>query len=390
VTSPTATPSSPPGGAIRQAVSRVRDWRARAGLAAAIAAIAVVVAVPTQQHRAAPRPVQVAATGQPALSSRWPAARPFPIPSVLPGGLSFRPKAVLSRSTTAGVATSADKRHVSLVLASESGPPRTLQTAAAGLASFGAITTYGGQLFWMHTSGGADGQRRTSLWSAPLAGGGPSRQLAADAGTPRLDGTRYALQQGGGRLYWTDSHLLGDTATRLRSIPVTGGPVTARAIAGRWQPSAWPWLVTFPPPGKPAELLNLLTGARTVVRAPAGKALLCGHSWCRISADALAQAQDTAVMRPDGSDYQRIAGGTAFPIADEVALEDRFEPLSGSIDPTSVTRAAPLSLYDIETATTILVDPAATEANASGDYLWWSSGDHEILAWHGLDLRTLR
>jgi hypothetical protein len=95
-------------------------------------------------------------------------------------------------------------------------------------------------------------------------------------------------------------------------------------------------------------------------------------------------------MRPDGSHRQRIADATAFPIAGEVALESRFEPLSGSFDPSSVTKAAPLSLYDIETGRTVLVDPSVTEAKASGDYLWWSSGDNETLAWHGLDLRTLR
>jgi membrane-bound inhibitor of C-type lysozyme len=31
----------------------------------------------------------------------------------------------------------------------------------------------------------------------------------------------------------------------------------------------------------------------------------------------------------------------------------------------------------------------ATNAGGRGDYLWWSTGDNETLAWHGLDLRTL-
>jgi len=30
-----------------------------------------------------------------------------------------------------------------------------------------------------------------------------------------------------------------------------------------------------------------------------------------------------------------------------------------------------------------------TSAGASGDYLWWSAGDHETTGWHGLDLRML-
>jgi hypothetical protein len=37
----------------------------------------------------------------------------------------------------------------------------------------------------------------------------------------------------------------------------------------------------------------------------------------------------------------------------------------------------------------VLIEPAATNAAARGDYLWWSTGDNETLAWHALDLRTL-
>ncbi|MDQ1653336.1 MAG: hypothetical protein QOI35_2536 [Cryptosporangiaceae bacterium] len=388
MTSLTATPSSPSGDATNgRAGARVRDWRGAAGLAAAVVAIVAVFAMPARH--AAPRPVLAAAISAPALSSRWPAARPFAIPSVLPGGSPFRPKLVLNPSATVGVATSPDKRRVSLVIASGSGSARTLRTGTAGLVSFAAITAYGDQLFWLDNDIGTSGQQHTSLWSARVAGAGPPQRLAADVATPNVDGTRYSLQLDGGRLYWADSQQLDATVTRLRSIPVEGGQVTTRTVPGRWQLSAWPWLATLPSPGKPAALLNLVTGARTEVRARAGEALLCGPSWCRVTAGDVRQPQDTTLMRPDGTHSQRIATGGTTAITDEVALQGHFEPLGGAVNPNGITTATPLTLYDLRTASTVLIDPAATDARASGDYLWWSSGDNETLSWHGLDLRAL-
>jgi hypothetical protein len=388
VTSATATPASPHGkpATTDQAAARGPAWRARAGLAAAVAAIAAVVAVPAP-HRAPARSLPAGPTGPPALASRWPSARPFPIPSMLPGGFAYRPEVVLDRSTTAGIATSADQQRVSLVIARASGPPRILQTDTAGLASFDGITAYGGKLFWMHSNTDPDAAQHTSLWVADQAGGLP-RRLTADTGTPDLAGTRYALQLAAGRLYWIGSDQDGAT-TRLRSIAVTGGAVMTRVIPGRWQLSAWPWLSTVPAPDVPAELLNLTTGTRIRVHAPAQRIAVCSPDWCRISAGNASQPQETTLMHPDGSHSQRIATGGTTAITDEVALRGRFEPLAGAINSNGISTATPLSLYDLRTASTVLVDPAATDARASGDYLWWSSGDNETQAWQGLDLRTL-
>jgi hypothetical protein len=307
---------------------------------------------------------------------------------VLPGGFSYSPEVVLGRSTTAGVATSADQQHVSVVIASASGPPRILQTDTAGLASFDGITTYSGKLFWMHSNTDPDAQQYTSLWVADQAGGRP-RELTTDAGAPDLTGTRYALQLAAGRVYWMGSNPDGAPITRLQSVAVTGGTVTTRIIPGRWQLSAWPWLATAPAPGAGAELLNLATGVRIQVRTPAQRIAICSPSWCRISAGTASQNQDTTLMRPDGSHSQRIATGGTTAVSDEVALEGRFEPLGGAINPNGVTAATALTLYDERTGSTVMIDPAASEARASGDYLWWSSGDNETRIWQGLDLRTL-
>jgi hypothetical protein len=307
---------------------------------------------------------------------------------LLAGGFTYTPDVVLDRSTTAGIATSADQQQVSLVIAPASGPPRILQTDTAGLASFDGITAYGGKLFWMHSNTDPEVELHTSLWVADQSGGDP-RRLTADAGTPDLAGTRYALQLAAGRLYWIGSDPDGGANTRLRSIPVTGGTVSTRVIPGRWQLSAWPWLTTGPALGVPAELLNLTTGTRLRVPAPAQRIAVCSPAWCRISAGNASQPQDTTLMHPDGSQSQRIATGGTTAVTDEVALEGRFEPLSAAISPSGITMATALTLYDLRTATTVLIDPAATDARASGDFLWWASGNNETRTWQGLDLRTL-
>jgi hypothetical protein len=368
--------------------ARAAPWRSRAGLAAAITGIAAVLAAPGP-HRLPATPAGPVQSGPPALTGRWPSARPFPIPATLPGGLTYSPELILGPSLTAGLATSADQLHLSVAIARPSGPARILQTDVPGLASFDALTTSGGSLFWMRTHTSESGQQHTSLWTASLTGPGPPRQLAADTGTPDFGGTRYSLQAASGRLYWTGSNTGGGPATTLYSIPVTGGPVTARTIPGAWQLSAWPWLTTPPSPGSTPELLNAVTGQHAAVRAPKTRITVCGPAWCRISAGDSAQPQDTTLMHPDGSASRQIATGGTTAISDEVALEGRFEPLGGTIDPNAATPATALTLYDLRTGHTTMVDPAATEAQASGDYLWWSSGDNETRAWHGLDLRTL-
>jgi hypothetical protein len=355
----------------------------------ATAGIAAVLAAPAPHRDPATAPGP-GPSGPPALAERWPSARPFAIPATLPGGLSYSPELILGPALTAGLATSADQLHLSVAIARPSGRARILQTDVPGLASFDALTASGGSLFWMRTRTDESGQQHTSLWTASLTGSGPPRQLAANAGTPEFGGTRYSLQAESGRLHWTGSNTDGGPATTLYSIPVTGGRVTTRAIPGAWQLSAWPWLTTPPSPVPTVTLLNVVTGQRVAVRAPKARITVCGPAWCRISAGDSAQPQDTTVMHPDGSARRRIATGGTTAISDEVALEGRFEPLGGTIDPNAVTAATALTLYDLRTGRTVMVDPAATEARASGDYLWWSSGDNETRAWHGLDLRTLR
>jgi hypothetical protein len=59
------------------------------------------------------------------------------------------------------------------------------------------------------------------------------------------------------------------------------------------------------------------------------------------------------------------------------------------INATGQVAISTLALYDVAHRRPVLISPAATNAGGRGGYLWWSTGDNETLAWHGLDLRTL-
>jgi hypothetical protein len=101
-------------------------------------------------------------------------------------------------------------------------------------------------------------------------------------------------------------------------------------------------------------------------------------------------ASEIDVVRPDGTQRRRVGDANSSAIADDVALRDRFEVLATPV-PTSSPAIVieSLRLYDIRQRRSVLVVPAASNAGARGDYVWWSTGDNETLAWHGLDLRSL-
>jgi hypothetical protein len=95
-------------------------------------------------------------------------------------------------------------------------------------------------------------------------------------------------------------------------------------------------------------------------------------------------------MRPDGTGQQRIGDASTAAICNEVALRDRFT-LLGS--PAPVATAAMVTqrvwLYDLASRRAVLLSPTASDANGRGDYVWWTTGDHETRAWRALDLRSL-
>ena len=364
--------------------------RTRIGVGAALAVIGLLLVLPGPSRPAPSRPPASSGPAGPTLASVWPKAKPFPIQAVFPDGSAYTPVLVLDPTASVGVLASADGQHTDLVEVPATGPPRILaaQSVADG-GSFDGINISAGNIYWMHTLSDREGKARITLWTAPRSGG-PARPLSTDVGAPVFYGSQYDVQPVGDRLYWAaglDGH---PDQTELRSIPLTGGPVTVQVLPGAWAMSKWPWLVTAPSAtGQPTRLKNLTTGQVTTVKAPANKQVTCNPTWCRVIPDNAAQATETDLIRPDGSDLRVIGDAEAAAIASDVAMLDRFEVLMSIVNSGSRIAVSKLMLYDIAGKRSILVDPAATNAGARGGFLWWSTGDNETLAWHGLDLRTL-
>jgi hypothetical protein len=358
--------------------TRPRAWLA---VGAALALIGMLLALPTPDRPgatvAAPAPASSAVA---ALTSVWPQARPFPVPAFLPDGSAYRPDMILDATISIGVVTTADGQRTDLDEVPASGPPRVLQSQLVTVAgSYDGLTATTERLYWMHSLDDGNGTAHVTLWTAPRSGG-PARQLSTDVGAPVFWGSQYDLQPVGDRLYWAAARPGHPDQTELRSIPLTGGAVTVAVLDGAWAMSRWPWLVTAPRADQPTRLRNVTTRQTRTVRTPASHQVSCSPTWCRIIPD---QATETDLVRPDGSDLRVIGDAKTGAIAGDVALLDRYEALMSAQGVVSK-----LTLYDIARKREVFVD-LATTANARGAFIWWSTGDNELLTWHGLDLRTL-
>jgi hypothetical protein len=362
--------------------------RLAVGLGAGLAVIALLLGLPAPK-----RPAPAAApAGPPSVASVWPGTRSFPIPATFPDGSAYTPAVILDSTSSVGVIASADGQHVDLALVPATGAPRVLQSrSTADGGSFDGITFTADHVYWMYTMSDATGHATVSLWSASRTGDAAGVQLSADVGAPVFYGSQYDVQVIGGQLHWAAARAGEPNETELRAIPVGGGPVGVRVVSGAWALSAWPWLVTAPSASDQSPRLhNVDTGADVPVKAPANKQVTCSPAWCRMIPDNAAQSTETDLIRPDGSDLRVIADATAAAIASDVALRDRFELVMTMVNATGRVAVSNLTLYDIAANRTVEVDAGATNAGARGDFIWWSTGDNETLAWHGLDLRTLR
>jgi hypothetical protein len=362
-----------------------RTWFA---VGSALVLIGVLLGLPAPRH-----PVPVAATASPSkptLASVWPRAKPFSIPAIFPDGSTYTPTLILDPSLSMGTVASADGQRVDLDLVPADGPPRVLQSQLiADGGSFDGLGYAGGQVYWMHTLSDANGSAHVTLWTAPRSGG-PARQLTADIGAPTFYGSQYDVQPVGDRLYWVAGGPGRQDRTELRSIALGGGTVSVKVLDGAWAMSRWPWLVTAPSASdQPTRLLDVSTGRIVSVRAPANKQVTCSPSWCRLIPNNSAQATETDLVRPDGTGTMVIGGANDAAVASDVALRDRFEVVMSIANANGQIAISTLALFDIARRHSVLVSPVATNAGGRGDYLWWSTGDNETLAWHGLDLRTL-
>ena len=371
--------------------------RSAAGLLGAVAGIGVLLALPAPARPAAVPASGPAALsgapatsdGEPTLAQVWPHAHTFDFPATLPDGSAMNPIAIVDPDLVVAAVTDAASTRFTLATVAPAGSVRVLETrAAADAPSVDGFTATGTDFYWMDTVSDTAGTAHTRLLRAARAGGTPSL-VTADVGRPLFANSRYDVQAVDGRLYWVASG--AGQRTELRSVALAGGPVAVRPLPGNLVLTAWPWLTSSPgATGSQVELVNLLTGVHRRVPVPANEQLTCTPAWCRMLAANVQDATEVDLVRPDGTDRRRIGGAQDSAVADDVALRDRFEVLA---TPTPTSSPAIvielLRVYDIAARRGVLLSPAASNSGARGDYVWWSTGDNETLAWHALDLRTL-
>jgi hypothetical protein len=373
-------------------MTRLAALRPATGAAAA-AAVAVLLTLPTPHTTSIAPPVAAAAgqaTARSDLSTVWPHAHPIDVPAVLPDGSAYAPITMLDTATTIGTAASADGSRYGLLQVTTAGVVRPLQSAPGENGLFiNAVTTDQTRIYWMSSAiTGPSDTTRTSLWSAPR-GAGPAVRLTDDVGTTTFANSSQDLQVVDGQVHWASTD---GTSTDLRSVPVDGGAVHIRRIPGQWQLTTWPWLTTpTGAPGTPVRLYNPDTGTRRTVSPPADQMLTCDPIWCRTVAGYANDTSDIELTHPDGADRQRVGTNTDIAIAVDIALLDRYEVIATPAPPTPTTTVVTekVTLHDLIHHRSVLITADASDAEAGGSYLWWSTGDHETLAWHALDLRTL-
>jgi hypothetical protein len=184
-------------------------------------------------------------------------------------------------------------------------------------------------------------------------------------------------------VHWAGAARSADVVTEVRSVALTGGKVTVRAVPGAYSMSAWPWLVSAGSgQAGPVDLVNLDTSAKVRVPAAQAELVTCSPAWCRVLVlTGTGGPARVDLMRPDGSQRQRIAGGQASASTADVGLLDRFEVLSDN--------DRKLQLYDAKAKRAVLVSEGVGMVFARGGVLTWSTGDNEAMVWHALDLRAL-
>lgn len=330
-----------------------------AGLALAVVAAVLVVALPP--------PAPVARTpAAPTLTDVWPDAR---ITANAVTGAPYTPLAFLDSGTSAGVRQAGDA--VRLVVGERvvrevppSGSPRFVLAASPSA------------LVWLELS---DITGTGALWRAGPHGEDPV-PVTADTGKVVLLDSQYDLVVHGDQASW--AAVRGD-ATEVRTVALSGGPVTRVPLPGDHALTAWPFATAAAvEQAGPSELVDLRDGRVTKVHGRSVELVDCTPSWCRVQVLRQSGTARLDLMRPDGTERRRVGGKAARPAFGDVVVLDRYAVVVD--DDRGV-----LTLYD--TVTRRSADLAAEFGTvlARGPFVWWSVGGNDSLTWRVLDLRTL-
>ncbi|WP_155359176.1 hypothetical protein [Acrocarpospora macrocephala] len=136
------------------------------------------------------------------------------------------------------------------------------------------------------------------LWTMP-ADGGKALLLATIPGVTVGRDPKLAIN--GEDLFWTFP------AGGLDRIPLKGGEVQRIQNTEGMRVKDWPWI------GDNRRLLNLATGERITVRAPADADITCGPRWCVGTQIVSTTTVRVFVQRPDGSRRTMLPPWVVFP-----------------------------------------------------------------------------
>ena len=326
-------------------------------------------------------PVRETATPTDTMTPTWDGPATVDIPGVLDDGATYSPRLFLDPQTSVGVATAQDGA-VRVILARAPGTFTQLRSRPAqDRVQVTGFAAQGDTVVWIESP--ATGS--ASLWRASLSSGSTPAQLTTDVGEASFYGVPTEVAVAGDRVTWTTLSSQGPNRTEVRSTGLDGGPVERDPVDGELLLSGPSWAVSVPGgPGSPVTLLNLATQERIVVTPQPNEAVACSPVWCRVSVTGEGGLVGIDVMRPDGSQRQRIAGPEASPTIGEAALLDRYVPLA-----TNRADGVGLSLYDLDRGQIQPIAPRAASVGGRGSILWWSTGVGTALTWHDLDLSRL-
>jgi len=340
---------------------------------------------------ALPRPQQVPA-GPLTLTSAWPEASIVDSPARLSDGAIFTPLYHLDAATTVGTAPTEDRKAVRLVQRGGEGAARELRRLPEpATPQFGGFTSSGNDLIWAEATVAANGRGETVIWKMDWRSGAAPVALTSDTGDVVFFNSQYDIVVADGVVHWVAAARTADPVTEVRSVPLAGGKVSVQRVTGTFALSVWPWLVSAGTgQNAPVQLRDIGSGRTLTVPSQPSELVTCAAAWCRVlvlAGDAGPARLD--LMRPDGTDRRRVAGGQVSASVTDVAILDRFEVLSQAGRDGSPTSSQVLMLYDLAKRRTVTVDTGVGMVLCRGGVLWWSTGDNEALAWHAVDLRTL-
>jgi len=342
--------------------------------------VALAVAIVVGGWLVLSRPASPPVPAKQPLGLQTSTARPSSSPARLADGAPYTPLLYADATTSVGTAPLGSAER--LVLRSPAGERELRRIEQSRYPQFLGFTVADGVLYWAESTATPAGPYETRLWRASLAAGEPATSLTADTGAAVFFDSQYDLVVADGRVHWVAAPPDDAPRTELRSVALTGGPVTTEVIEGRFRWSAWPWRQSVDQQG-PLRLVNHATGETRTVTTAAAETVGCTPTWCRSAVETGAGSNLFDVMHPDGSARRRIPGDVNAATVD-TGLLDRYE-LFTDLDGEQVRLLA----YDLGSGALTVLATGVGLVVVHGGVVWWSAPPDDPTEWRALDLRTL-